>query len=135
MNKFRELCQQLEDKIKKSYEQGVTLEDAEKLAGEFLYAQLQVSQQLKTASLDARMRKSGVKAIRAAIYLNIVQNQDGKRPTEANIAAMIDSDKLSNEEQLAYDTAEVSSQELERFYNIFSNAHIFYRGISKGKFE
>lgn len=132
--KFKELCESLETKIQKSYEDGVTLEEAEKLAGEFLYAQLQVSSELKKADLDARLRKNGTKAIRAAIYLDIVQKSD-KKPTEAQIAAMVDTDKIVQEEQQAFDTAEVNRDELERFYNIFQNAHVHFRGIAKGRFE
>ena len=46
---FKELCTNLEEKIKNSYEQGVTGTEAEKLAGEFLVAQLIVSEELKNA--------------------------------------------------------------------------------------
>ncbi len=130
---FKNLCKQLETKIQESYEQGVTLETAERLASEFLYAQIQVSTELKTRDLDSRMRKSGVKSVRAAIYLDIVSKSE-KRPTEAHIAATIDSDDLVLGEQKAFDIAEVDKAELERYYDIFSNAHIFYRNVSKGKF-
>lgn len=132
---FKELCKQLEVKIQNSYEQGVTLEDAEKLAAEFLFAELAVSAELKKSDLDSRLRKSGVKAIRSAIYLDIVQKADGKKPTEAQIAATIDSDKIVVDEQSAYDSAEVDKAELERFYEIFMNAHIHFRSVSKGRFE
>jgi hypothetical protein len=131
---FKQLCKQLEVKIQNSYENGVTLEEAEKLAGEFLYAQMQVSEELKKADLDSRLRKTGVKSIRAAIYLDIVQKND-KRPTEANITAMIDSDQIVVGEQEAFDSAEVTRDELERYYDIFLNAHIYYRGVAKGNFN
>jgi hypothetical protein len=62
---------QLETKIQKSYEEGITLEDAEKLAAEFLHAMMQISQQLKSLDLDARMKKAGLKSIKAATYLSI----------------------------------------------------------------
>ena len=131
---FQALCKSLEKKIQDSYEQGVTILEAEKLAGEFLSAQLKVSEELKKADLDARMRKSGLKAIRAAIYLNVVQKAD-KRPTEAQTAAMVDSDEIVIGEQTSFDTAEVERDALERYYSIFQNAHIFFRGVSRGKFE
>lgn len=136
MTNFEKLCKQLESKIVAAYEEGVTLEVAERLAGEFLFAQLQVSAQLKTASLDSRMRKSGVKAVRAAIYLESAKpGADGKKPTEAALTALLDSNELVNGEQTAFDEAEVAAEELERYYNIFQNAHIYFRGIAKGKFE
>lgn len=131
---FQELCKQLETKIKNSYEQGVTTEEAERLAGEFLYAQLKVSEELKKSDLDSRMKKTGVKSIRAAIYLDIVQKSD-KKPTEAGISALIDTDKIVVDEQQGLDTAEVNRDNLERYYSVFQNAHIHFRTVAKGKFE
>lgn len=128
--KFKEL----EAKIKKSYETGVTVEAAERLAAEFLHAQLTISDLLKKTDLDARMKKSGVKAIRAALYLETVKGLD-KRPTEATIEATLNSNELVIGEQRLLDEAEVDKAELERYYDVFSNAHIFYRGVSKGRFE
>src|ERR1700693_31634 len=98
MQPLSQTLKTLEGKIQASYEEGTTLEQAEKLAGEFLYAQIVVSTELKKADLNARMRKSGVKAVRAAIYLETVNNSL-KRPTEAQTAAIIDSDKLVLDEQ------------------------------------
>jgi hypothetical protein len=132
--KFMLFCTQLEEKIKASYTEGVTLEQAEKLAGEFLYAMLQVSAELKKADLDSRMKKSGVKAVRAASYLDIVQKPD-KKPTEMHIQSLIDTDELVSKEQDDFDKAEVERDDLKRYYDIFQNAHVFFRGVAKGKFE
>lgn len=133
MTNFENLCKSLESKIQNAYEQGITIEEAEKLASEFLYAQMTVSNELKTADLDSRMKKSGVKSIKAAIYLDIVQKAD-KKPTEAQIGAMIDSNKIVLDEQQALDLSEVDRDALERYYNIFINAHIHFRGVAKGNF-
>ncbi len=133
MSKFKELCEQLESKIKASYEEGVTMADAEKLASEFLYAQLAVSGELRKADLNSRTRKSGVKAIRGAIYLDIVQKSE-KKPTETQIAAMIDTDAIVKDEQEGYDLAEVDKDELQRYYDIFTQAHVHYRNVAKGSF-
>lgn len=130
---FKELCDILEQKIKDSYEQGVTGTEAERLAGEFLFAQLKVSEELKTSDLNSRMRKSGLKAVRAAFYLDIVQKSE-KRPTEAQTAAMVDVNPVVQEEQDSFDKAEVDRDSLERYYNIFAAAHIHFRTISKGTF-
>jgi len=131
---FKEFCNSLEEKIKESYNTGVSLVKAEELAAEFLYAQLRVSQELKNADLDSRMKKSGLKSIRAAIYLDIVQKAD-KRPTEAQTAAMVDNNDLVAGEQQKLDISEVERDDLERYYNIFREAHLYYRSISKGKYE
>lgn len=134
MTNFEKLCEQLEAKIVDSYEHGVTLEAAEKLAGEFLYAQLAVSTELKKCALSARMRKSGVKAIRAAIYTDTC-NKSEKKPTETALDHLLNSNDLVVGEQGRLDAAEVEVEELERYFNIFQNAHIHFRGISKGRFE
>lgn len=134
MTNFEKFCKQLESKIQASYTDGVSLEQAEKLAAEFLGAMLTVSAELKVSDLDSRLRKSGTKAIRAAIYLDIVQKSE-KKPTESQIAAMIDVDTLVKGEQESFDRAEVDRNELERIYSVFQNAHIFFRGVSRGKFD
>lgn len=135
MNKqFQDLCKELEHAIEHSYTSGTSLEDAERLAAKFLFAQMAVSEQLKNADLDSRMRKTGVKAIRAAVYLEIVRSSE-KKPTETQIASTVDTDDLVLGEQKAFDTAEVIRNDLERYYNIFGNAHIYYRGIAKGNFS
>lgn len=124
----------LEKKIQNSYEQGTTLEEAEKLAAEFLHAQISITDELKAKDLDARMRKSGLKAVRAALYTKLASNPEGKKPTEAAIDAMITSETLVQSEQDELDKAEVERDRLERYYNIFQNSHIFYRGVAKGQF-
>ncbi len=131
---FKELLKSLEVKIQGAYAEGVTPGNAESLAGEFLYAQMLVSSELKKSDLDSRMRKTGVKALRSAIYLDIVQKSD-KKPTESHIEATINTDEMVTGEQNAYDSAEVDKAELERYFGIFQNAHIFFRGVAKGKFE
>lgn len=130
---LKQFCEQLESEIEKAYTDGVTPEEAERLAGKFLKAQLVVSTELTKTDLDCRMRKSGVKAIRAAIYLDTISKSE-KKPTEAQIAALIDTQAEVCTEQDGYDRAEVSKAELERYYDIFVNSHIFYRGIAKGSF-
>lgn len=131
---FKELCQQLENKIQQSYTEGVTLEVAEKLAAEFLHVQMIISTELKKADLDARMRKTGVKALRAAIYMEAA-TKDPKKPSDVLLQAMVDMNELVQKEQNEYDKAEVETADLERYYNIFQNAHIYYRGIAKGNFN
>lgn len=124
----------LEKDIVKAYESGVTLEEAERLAGKFLHAQIQLSGRLKAADLDARMRKSGLKAVKAVVYLEESKKGD-KKPTEATLTAMIDSNPVVSMEQDAYDQTEVDKDELQRLYDVFHEAHVYFRGIAKGRFE
>jgi hypothetical protein len=134
MSNLTKLCKELESEIERTYTEGITMDEAERLAAKFLGAQLKVSDALKTVDLDCRMRKSGVKAVRAATYLKEIEGKD-KKPTEATISAVIETNDIVSSEQDAFDKAEVNKAELERFYDIFLNAHIYYRGIAKGKFD
>lgn len=128
---FKQLCEALENEVIASYTEGVTLDQAEKLAGRFLHAQMKVSNELKTADLDARTRKSGVKAVRAAIYLDIVQSSE-KKPTEGALEHMINTNGVVSNEQSAFDSAEVEKANLERYYDIFASAHVYFRQMARG---
>lgn len=127
MSKYQELV----DEIKKAYEPGLTMPEAERLAGKFLFAMTIVSNDLKVSSLDARMRKSGQKALKAATYLAGIQGVE-KKPSDVLLQAQVDSDKVVQAEQDKLDSAECDVEELERYYNIFKEAHLFFRQISKG---
>lgn len=120
----------LENKIQETYESGVTVDQAEKLAAEFLHASLIINSHLATLSLDARMKKSGLKAIRAAVYLEEVSKSE-KKPTEAMLSAILDTNELVSGEQTALDTSEVEVEELKRLYDTYNNCHIYYRNIGK----
>jgi hypothetical protein len=128
---FKSLTEVLETKIQDSSQNDVTPSEAERLASEFLHALLRTSAELRKADLDARTRKSGVKALRAALYLDIVQKNE-KKPTEAMIAAMLDTNTMIADQQAALDEAEVVRDELERVNDVFTHAHVFFRGVAKG---
>lgn len=134
MSKLADLIEQLEAKIQLAYLEGVTVTEAEKLAAEFLYAQLQISSELAKKDLDARMKKTGVKAIKAATYMNAASAGE-KKPTEAMLAATVDQNTIVQKEQDKLDDAEVTKAELERVYDVFLNAHIYFRGVAKGNFN
>lgn len=122
------------EKIKDGYEAGVSVVEAEKLAGEFLYAMATIAGELQASDLNARMRKTGVKAVRAAIYLEEARKGD-KKPTEAMLGALVDVSEMVVTEQEAFDKAENQLEALQNYFNIFREAHIFYRGIAKGNFN
>jgi hypothetical protein len=131
---FQEYCDVLESEIRASYEEGVSLEDAEKLSAKFLEGMLKVSKELKLASLDSKMRKAGLKAIKAAIYLEEVKKAD-KKPSDTMLGALVDShDMVSGEERRLYEAEELRD-ELDRYFSTFKEAHVYYRGLSKGRFE
>jgi hypothetical protein len=134
MNKFESIIADLEAKIEASYTEGVTLEEAEKLAGRFLHAQMQVSGELRKADLNSRMRKSGLKAVKAAVYMDIIAKSE-KKPTESQMDHMINTNELVSPEQDALDLAETSRDELERLFGVFQAAHVHFRQMSKGQFN
>ncbi len=127
---FKQYVETLEAKIINSHENGTTLVEAEKLAGEFLAAQMRVSAELAKVDLDSRMRRTGVKAVKAGVYMDAA-TKDVKKPTEAALSAIIDTNEIVIREQNDYDGAEVIKAEYERLYSVFQNAHIFYRTIAK----
>lgn len=131
---LKELCDDLEKTAQNVYENGVALDEAEKLAAVYLSALLQISNEIKKMDLDARMRKTGIKALKATVYLDECAKAD-KKPTEAMLTALVDSNKYVQGEQDKYDQAEVEKEALIRYYDVFNNAHIYFRGVAKGKFE
>lgn len=126
--------EELEQDIKRAYEQSVSTDEAERLAAKFLLAQLEAGRELASLDLDARMKRTNLKALKATVYLECATKPE-RKPTEAALAALVDSDKLVMQEQDAWDTAEVSRNKIENYLDVFRNAHIYYRSISKGKFE
>lgn len=131
---MNELIAELTQKIKGAYESGVTVGEAEKLASEFLHAQLLIADELKAADLNARMRKTGSKAVRAALYMQEATKGD-KKPSDTFIENVINVNDLVQGEQERLDTAEVELDALQNTFNIFREAHIHFRGIAKGRFE
>lgn len=127
MDQFEELTKD----IQRSYEEGVTVEEAERLAGKFLHAQIMVSEEYRKADLDARMRKAGVKSVRAAVYMTNATKTD-KKPSDTYLEAIINMDELVMGEQRGLDEAEVLVDQLRTYLSVFKEAHIHFRSIAKG---
>lgn len=131
---FNKFCVDLELDIAKAYESSATLDEAEKLAAKFLLGMIRVGNQLQRVNLDARMRKAGVKAIRAAVYLNEARATD-KKPSDTLLEQVVNSSKEVRDAQNSMDTAEVESNRLDSLLQVCREAHVYFRGISKGRFE
>ncbi len=134
INDIKAECEALHKIITSAYEEGVTLPEAEKLAARFLGAQMMISEALAVEDLNARMSKNGYKTMRAKVYLDTVQASD-KKPTEAQIAAQIDTDSSVATAQNVYERSESRAEALQRYFEIFRDGHIYMRGIAKGKYE
>ncbi len=134
MTPFQKFCEELTKDIQNAYESSPTLDESERLAAKFLNAQIQVGSELARADLDSRMRKSGVKAVKAAVYMENATKTD-KKPSDVLLQAMVDMDQIVMNEQKSFDTAEVYKNELENYLSVFRDAHIYFRTIAKGRFE
>lgn len=130
---IKRFCDALEEKIKDSYINSVTMDQAESLAGELLIAMTTMSSALREADLDARMRKTGVKSLRATRYGEIIAASE-KKPTEGALDHMLNQDTMLIEAQNEFDVAESDKNELDRYYNICREAHLHYRALAKANF-
>lgn len=128
------LAEELTSEITAAYEESVTIPQAEKLAAKFLSAQMKIATELAIADLDARMKKAGAKRIRAAVYYNEA-TKDAKKPSDAFLQAIVDASEIVEGEQKSLDEAEVDRDLLENYFSIFREAHIYFRGIAKGRFD
>ncbi len=135
--KTAEFFVECEEIIEKAYaESGPTMEEAEKHAARFLHAGIKAADALRTADLDARMKKAGQKAIEAKVYIECASpGPDGKKPTVDMINALVNQNTLFQKATDARDTAEVKRDQLTHYLDIFREAHVYFRGIAKGSFS
>ncbi len=128
---------ELQQSIRKVHTEGVSLEDAERLAAKSLDVLIQIGGMdglIRSKDLDARMKKNGYKTVRAKTYIEIVHRSE-KKPTEAAIEAELLTSALVSTSQDQYERAEVEAEALHRLYDIFKDAHIYFRGVAKGSFN
>lgn len=131
---MKKMLEEISAEITQSYEQGTTIPEAERLATKLLSAMLMLTEELKIASLDARMKKAGNKSVRAAVYLAEVQKHD-KKPSDSMLENIVAVNEAVQDQQSNLDQAEVEYEYLENYMQIFREAHIHFRSIAKGKFE
>ncbi len=116
--------------IERAYSEGVSLEQAERLAAKVLLVQMEIANSLETIDLDARMKKSGLKAIQARCYARIISNAD-KKPTEKALEHGINADADVLAAQQALDEGAAKKESLSLYFGLFHEAHIYFRGISR----
>lgn len=124
----------LVEEIKKTYEVGVSLDEAERLAALALLAADELNRDLRGCDLDVRMRKSGLKAIKATVRSNEISKHD-RKPSEGVLEDVVALDPTTREEQDAFDRAEAHKNYLENNLSVANNGHIYYRGIAKGRID
>jgi hypothetical protein len=128
------VCAELKEAIERAYSEGVTIPDAEKLAARTLTIRLELSDEIKQVALDARMKKHGVKAVRADVYMEELCKHD-KKPAESFLEHAVNlSEKVATEET-SFAEAEAEYQKLMAYLDVFKDAHLYFRNIAKGTFE
>jgi hypothetical protein len=127
---MKDLIEQLQKRVSEVYENGTTVSQSEEITHELADAEFKLVTMITPLDLDARMRRHGVKQIRAAVYLDIIKNSE-KKPTEAQIAAMVDSDSLVSDAQKGYDGAEAALAEAERLLDAVHNSQVVFRTLMK----
>src|SRR4051812_35006354 len=128
MNKHYDL---LVLEIAKASDEGVTLDHAERVAGQALFVMNSLSEHLKELDKDRRMRKRGLKAIKSAVRMEEIKKHD-KKPTESFLEDTINLSPIVASEEESFDNAEVETEEAERQYSIAKEAHLYFRSVSRG---
>ena len=131
---LNEVFESLRTTIEKAYESGVTLQEAERLAAQTLLIRLQLADQIKSMDLSARLKKHGVKAVRAQVYMEELAKHD-KKPAENYMDNAVNLSDLVKAEEREYAEADVSKDQMMTYMDIFKDAHLYFRGIMKGTFE
>jgi hypothetical protein len=129
-----EVCQELKTIIENAYNEGVTIQDAERLAAKTLVVRIDLSQELKVVDLDSRMKKHGVKVTRADAYMEEIKKHD-KKPVESFLEAAVTMNGNVIEAEHDYAKADVHREMIHNYLDIFKDAHIYFRGIAKGTYE
>jgi hypothetical protein len=130
---FEKTVKELEVIIHRAYAEGVTMQEAERLAARTLTVRLEISEQLKVADLDARMKKHGVKAVRAAAYLEEVAKHE-KKPAEGMLDHVVNMQNSVAKEERIFAESEVERDLYQNYLEIFKDAHLYFRSIMKGTF-
>jgi hypothetical protein len=129
-NEFGELAAD----VQRAYDEGVSLEEAERLAAKFLGAQMRIAEELARVDLDARMKKNGLKAIKSRVYMDAATSGD-KKPAENFLENLVNLSTDVCVSQDMYDESDSRKESLSVYLGIFKDAHIYFRGIAKGKYE
>jgi hypothetical protein len=105
----------------------VSYTEAERRAGKFLEAQAQISEWRHILSEE----KIRLVSQQAAVYAEELSKCTGKTVTENKVTVEANSTYQRVREDFEYVENDVSY--LKAYYEIFNNAHIFYRTMSKGE--
>lgn len=120
--------------IQHAAEEGVTMEEAEKIAAKALFVMNSLGEMRANSDRERRMRKKGLKAICSTVRLEEIQKHE-KKPTEGALDDAVNLHKDAQHNQDLYDDSEVTLNEMDYKFDIAKEAHIYFRGVAKGRFE
>src|ERR1035437_7680428 len=112
MNHFESICKELSQTIERVYNEGCTILEAERLAARTLSVRMVLADDIKTKDLDARMKKHGVKAIRAKAYMDELVKYD-KKPAETFLENAVNTCALVEAAETLYAVADTEKERLE----------------------
>ena len=105
----------------------ISMPEAESRAGAFLLIMAHIT--------DIRHELNGMKikalSIQSAVYADVISKGEFKTVTENKIAAEASTAYIDAREEL--ENLENDTSYLKTYYDIFNNAHIFYRTMAKGE--
>lgn len=126
--------EELKKDVLRIFEESITIPEAERLAAKFLYAQMIVSEEIKGADLECRLKKAGVKTMSSKVYLDEVAKHE-KKPSDTLLDNIVATNAEVNTNQDLFDRAQVHLEALKRLFEMLRDAHIFCRGIAKGSYD
>ena len=120
----------LKREIERAYNGDVTITDAERLAAKFLLAKMEIAAELAVVDLDSRMKKNGLKAKRATVYMGAVASAD-KKPSDTLLENHCNLDPGVQLSMNEFEEADAKRESLKIYMDIFLNAHIYFRSLSR----
>lgn len=120
--------------VTNAYEHGVTMDEAEKLAAKCLGVQLKIASELLVLDIDSRMKKNGMKASRAQIYLDLCGAAD-KKPSDTFLEHKVNLNSTVNASVDLYERASALFENLSLYLSIFKESHVYFRGVAKGNYS
>jgi len=105
----------------------LTFAESERRAGEFLHAMAYLTDAKHTLNQD----KIKLMSVQTAVYAELLANGNLKTVTENKVQAEAAPSYMTARED--YENVENDIGYLKTYYDIFNNAHIFYRNMAKGE--
>lgn len=134
MKTINDILAELKTAIDAAYENGVTMPEAEKLASMALSYRIAIADELRSIDIDSRMKKHGVKAVRAAVYMEELKKHE-KKPAEAYLENAVNISDLVEKAEREFAEADVTREHLENYMSVLADAHVYFRQIAKGNYE